>query len=143
MKKINLILFIITISSFIFTSCKDNEVVDPTNDSIINPPIAGGGGGGVWNTNCDNETWDGDVLHDCFAPATNCVVVCGERLNSPEYGNFQQNVNSGNSSDYYTNGNGQTFLALHTGAYNDLINGYKKIVKVPVAQHKYALVDDN
>lgn len=138
----NILLSIIIVSvSLIFVSCSENGLNDSENMNGTTEIMSSFGGGGFWNTPCDNETWDGVYTNPCYSPASNCVVVCAEKLNDSEYSNFVHNINVGNSADYYENGNGQTFLPLHTGPYNDLINGNKEIVKVPAGNHEYAIID--
>lgn len=145
MKKIILIFVSMVLFSLVLISCSDSKEVDSISDNGVNSFVSGDYAdiGGAWATDCPNEYWDRVLSHDCYGEPDNCVVVCADRKNQVEYSNFVSNINNGNSADYYENGNGQLFLPLKTQPYNDLINGLKKIVKVPAGQDEYAIVDIN
>ncbi len=135
--------FLILIFSVILvnalTSCTENGTLD-NNEITYDVSSLTTSIGGYWNTPCENETWDGVNENPCTPDPTNCVVVCAEKIESPEFTNFVNNVNLGTAADYYENGNGQTFMPLDTAVYNDLINGLVDIVKVPAGNHQYAVV---
>lgn len=96
---------------------------------------------GAWDGDCPNETHDGDPEVDCYGQPSNCIVICGSSVLSPDYTDFQYNISINNSADYYENGNGQIFMPLKTLPYNDLINGLTKIIKVNASPHTYAIID--
>ena len=137
--------FTAALLSMVLISCEDTVTENSTLDESAALTVTGSYSaiGGAWSTPCPNESWDGDIYKDCYGSPDNCVVVCASSLVSPEYANFQSNINIGNSADYYENGNGQTFLPLKSAPYSDLINGLKVIVEVPAGQDQYALVDAN
>lgn len=143
MKQINLVFITLAIFSILLISYGESMDKGTNIDDGITLFVNGDyvSMGGAWDKACDNETWDGVLQNDCYGQPDNCVVVCGSSLVSPEYANFKYNINNGYSADYYENGNGQSFLPLKTGPSNDLINGLKKIVKVPAGSNQYALVD--
>lgn len=144
MKKIISILFSLAICAILLISCGDtkNNSTTPIDDvSLFVSDYSSLDG--AWDGDCPNETHDGDPEVDCYGQPTNCIVICGSSVLSPEYSNFQYQISVDNSADYYENGNGQTFLPLKTAPYNDLINGLTKIIKVTAGQNTYALVDVN
>lgn len=145
MNKLKIVLIALTTLSLLLISCEESITEKSTEGGeAIALTVTGSYSsiGGAWNAApCPNESWDGDPLEDCYGSPDNCIVACSDVNLSPEYTNFQYNIDNGNSADYYENGNGQTFLPLKTGPYNDLINGDKIIVRVPAGQDEYALVD--
>ena len=94
----------------------------------------------VFLTSCPNETWDGDINHDCSGPPTNCVVICADVSSHVSYSDFTTAVKDGKVKDFYLNGAGMDVLPVNSGAYDDIINGNKTIYKVLQSnEDKYAL----
>lgn len=130
-------LFLILFLGVFMNSCqKENYTVIDQNNPVMTARSAYDFDGA-----CDDETWDGDINHDCAPPATNCVVICGTRSANQYYSQFTSAVTAGTAKDFYQYGNGQSFMQLSQNAYSDLINGSRDFVKVTAAINpvKYAL----
>lgn len=142
MKKNILINLLFAQSILLLISCSESRknVISPIDDiSLFVSDYSSLDG--AWDGDCPNETHDGDPEVDCYGQPSNCIVICGSSVLSPDYTDFQYNISINNSADYYENGNGQTFMPLKTLPYNDLINGLTKIIKVNASPHTYAIID--
>ncbi len=124
--------------AFCLNSCQKEEFIGVTDQKN---KVISTRSGYDFDGGCDDETWDGDINHDCAPPATNCVVICGTRSANQYYSQFISAVASGTADDFYQYGNGQYFMQLSITAYSDLINGNRDFVKVTAASNpdKYAL----
>lgn len=119
-------------------SCQKEEFIVNTDQ---NNKVISARSGYDFDGGCDDETWDGDINHDCAPPATNFVVICGTRSANQYYIQFISAVSAGTADDFYQYGNGQNFMQLSISAYSDLINGNRDFVMVTAASNpdKYAL----
>ncbi len=130
--------FILFIAVFAFSCSKDSDSITKSNNIIDNSKAQPQQG--LFLTSCDNQTWDGDINHDCESPASNCAVICGEVSTNKYYPDFVKAVKEGTSANFYKNGHGMDVLPITTEAYNDLINGVTNFYKVESAEgDKYAL----
>jgi len=134
MKKV----FIITSIILIFVSCSKKEENKFPDTGIKNNLLKTYTS--IFLTGCVDETWDGDINHDCSGDPTNCVVICEEVSTNLSYPDFQQAVINGTIADFYQNGYGQNVLPVTSEEYNSIVNGTKTIYKITASDvDKYAL----